>query len=183
MGMWKHLRAIILLPGVALIIVPTAIIIITGEVNLGWDLLSPYELGLILIGCILILAGLILLYKTISQFASLGKGTLAPWDPTQRLVVQGVYRHVRNPMISGVLFVLFGEALIFGSLPLIYWFLFFVLVNAVYIPLFEERGLSNRFGDDYLTYKRNVPRWLPRLKPWTPVFDQRIGDSRHRCIR
>jgi protein-S-isoprenylcysteine O-methyltransferase Ste14 len=81
-------------------------------------------------------------------------------------VVRGVYRHVRNPMISGVLFVLLGEALLTASRPLFGWFLSFALINAIYIPLLEEPGLVHRFGDGYRIYKRHVPRWIPRLTPW-----------------
>ncbi len=88
------------------------------------------------------------------------------------LVVRGPYRYVRNPMISGVLAILLGEALILGSLPLIYWFPLFFLLNAIYIPLIEERDLARRFGDDYLNYKINVPRWIHRLKPWNSAFDE-----------
>lgn len=103
---------------------------------------------------------------TISIFATIGEGTLAPWDPPKRLVVRGVYRHVRNPMISGVLFVLLGEAILFGSMPVFVWFGVFALINAIYIPFVEERALENRFGDDYRLYKQNVPRWIPRLEAW-----------------
>jgi protein-S-isoprenylcysteine O-methyltransferase Ste14 len=102
----------------------------------------------------------------IRLFATVGKGTLAPWEPPQRPVVRGLYRHVRNPMISGVLFVLLGESVLTASMPLFRWFLIFVVINAIYIPLLEEPMLVNRFGDDYMTYKRNVPRWIPRLTPW-----------------
>ena len=80
--------------------------------------------------------------------------------------MQGVYRHVRNPMISGVMFVLLGESMITASLPLFWWYFFVVVVNAIYIPLSEEPGLVKRFGEDYVNYKRNVPRWIPRLTPW-----------------
>ena len=97
---------------------------------------------------------------------ALGEGTLAPWDETRRLVVRGVYRHVRNPMITGVLCLLLGEASLLGSLPLLGWFALFLLANALYIPLAEERGLERRFGEEYLLYKRNVPRWIPRVRPW-----------------
>ena len=103
---------------------------------------------------------------TIRQFATVGEGTLAPWEPPQRLVVRGVYRHVRNPMISGVLFVLLGESLLTASVPLFQWFLLFAIINAMYIPLLEEPMLANRLGEEYLTYKRHVPRWIPRLTPW-----------------
>ena len=57
-------------------------------------------------------------------------------------------------------------SLLMASLPLFCLFLVFLVVNAIYISLSEEPGLVKRFGDDYLTYKRNVPRWIPRLTPW-----------------
>jgi protein-S-isoprenylcysteine O-methyltransferase Ste14 len=104
--------------------------------------------------------------STVRLFVTLGEGTLAPWDPPQRLAVRGVYRHVRNPMMAGALFVLVGVAALSASLPLLCWFAFAGVVCAVYIPLSEEPGLARRFGDDYLAYKRNVPRWIPRLQPW-----------------
>lgn len=110
--------------------------------------------------------GLSLMVRTIRLFATVGQGTLAPWDPTARLVVRDVYRHVRNPMISGVLFILLGEATFFDSRPLLVWFGIFFLANATYIPLVEEPGLMKRFGADYERYRANVPRWLPRLTPW-----------------
>jgi protein-S-isoprenylcysteine O-methyltransferase Ste14 len=118
------------------------------------------------LGFSLIFFGLVLMVKSITLFATIGKGTLAPWDPTQKLVVHGVYRHLRNPMISGVFCLLLGETILFGSIPLFYWFALFCLVNLVYIPLFEEPALTRRFGEDYKLYQRNVPRWIPRLKPW-----------------
>lgn len=95
-----------------------------------------------------------------------GSGTLAPWDPKTRLVVRGPYRCVRNPMISGVLFVLLGEAALVGSVPLLIWFGAVLAVNAIYLPLVEEPGLSRRFGEDYEAYRAHVPRWLPRVRPW-----------------
>ena len=118
------------------------------------------------LGTISICIGLVLMLATIRLFVMVGKGTLAPWNPTQKLVVQGVYQHVRNPMISGVMFILLGEAVVAASLPLLIWFAVFVVVNAVYIPLAEEPGLVKRFGDDYLAFKQNVPRWVPRIRGW-----------------
>jgi hypothetical protein len=60
---------------------------------------------------------------------------------------------------------LLGEAVLLGSPPLFVWFLIVFAANAVYIPLIEERSLESRFGDEYVTYRRNVPRWIPRLIP------------------
>lgn len=177
MEVFKHLRAIVLLPGMVTIVVPAAIVVRTGDVALGWGLQPPYAVAPLLVGGAMVGLGLWLLRTTIGQFARVGKGTLAPWDPTQKLVVQGVYRYVRNPMISGVLAILLGEAVVLGSLSVLWWFGIFLVMNATYIPLIEERGLSERFGNDYRVYKRNVPRWIPRLKPWTPTFDDRTRDD------
>src|SRR5262249_43380680 len=99
-------------------------------------------------------------------FMAVGQGTLAPWLPTQHLVVRGPYRYVRNPMISGVIFVVTGEAVISGSSSLVIWALGVLLVNLIYIPLVEEPGLVERFGAQYEAYRQHVPRWIPRLRPW-----------------
>ena len=102
------------------------------------------------------------------RFIREGRGTLAPWDPPQHLVVAGAYAHVRNPMISGVVLLLVAESLILGSLPHLQWTGFFLLLNAVYSPLLEEPGLRLRFPDEYRRYSHNVPRLIPRLRPWRP---------------
>ena len=160
MSVWRHLRAIGLLPVTVTIVVPGLILWRTGAELAPWPLAT--------VGIVLIAIGLALVTWTVSLFARIGKGTLAPWDPTSRLVVVGPYRHVRNPMISGVLTVLLGEAALFGSLPLLVWFGAAFAVNAVYFPLVEEPGLRKRFGEDYEAYRAAVPRWVPRLRPWEP---------------
>jgi protein-S-isoprenylcysteine O-methyltransferase Ste14 len=84
----------------------------------------------------------------------------------QKLVIRGLYRYVRNPMISGALFVLMAEATLFRSWPIAIWMVIFPASNTVYFCLGEEKGLENRFGDDYRDYKAHVPRWVPRLRAW-----------------
>ena len=118
------------------------------------------------VGLLLLAVGLILFSAALTNFVTEGEGTLAPWDPPHRLVVRGPYRYVRNPMISGVVFVLFGEALILLSRPHLIWALIFLAVNSIYIPLLEETGLRHRFGDSYVEYCRHVPRLIPRFRPW-----------------
>jgi protein-S-isoprenylcysteine O-methyltransferase Ste14 len=119
-------------------------------------------------GLVLLAFGLFLFASSLRRFATEGEGTLAPWDPPRRLVVRGPYRYVRNPMISGVLFVLFGEALGLLSQPHLMWALIFLGMNVVVIPLVEEPGLRLRFGAPYVEYCRHVPRLIPRLRPWEP---------------
>ncbi len=159
MSPWRHLRAIGLLPGVVAIVVPALIVWRTGT-SFRWFLAVP---AVVSIGL-----GLLLVVRTVALFVTAGRGTLAPWDPTSRLVVSGPYRYVRNPMISGVLFVLLGEAALLGSVSLLIWFAAVFAANALYLPLLEEPALTRRFGDDYERYRAHVPRWLPRVRPWVP---------------
>ena len=168
MNAWKQLRAI-LLPGVATIVVPAIILCFTGTKILARPL--PWIFVLPVAGLVLMCAGLLLMVKTNRLFITVGRGTLAPWNPTQKLVVRGVYRHVRNPMIVGVFCILSGESVIFGSLPLFGWFGVFCVANMLYIPLLEEPGQARRFGDDYLLYRKNVPRWIPRSEPWDELTE------------
>ncbi len=169
--MWKHLRTIILLPGMVTLVIPGTILWLSGADSFGlWQSVPASRVALPVIGGIGICLGLILMVATIRLFVTIGKGTIAPWEPTQRLVVQGIYRRVRNPMISGVILVLLGESVLTASLPLFYWFLVAALINAISIPLSEEPGLVKRFGEEYLIYKRNVPRWVPRRTPWDGGF-------------
>jgi protein-S-isoprenylcysteine O-methyltransferase Ste14 len=159
-SVWRHLRAIGLLPFMVAVVIPAVVVWRSDAALATWPLA--------LVGGVVVLLGLALVAWTVALFATVGRGTLAPWDPTSRLVVVGPYRHVRNPMISGVLSVLLGEAALFASLPLLFWFAAVFAVNAVYFPLVEEPGLRRRFGDEYDGYRANVPRWLPRLRPWEP---------------
>jgi protein-S-isoprenylcysteine O-methyltransferase Ste14 len=168
MSGWRHLRAIALLPGIVTLVVPALIVALTDSLNVGAGLDGPLAALPVLLGSALIVAGFLLWLQTVLLLARIGRGTLAPWDPTERLVVEGPYERVRNPMISAVLGVLLGEAILLGSLPLVAWFAVFFAINAVYMPLAEEPGLERRFGADYREYRCNVPRWLPRLRPWQP---------------
>ncbi len=149
-----------------LIVIPIVIIVLAEGLHIGWGLPCQLAVAPVLLAVALMGIGLSLIGWTIGLFAAVGHGTLAPWDPTQRLVVRSVYRHVRNPMISSVLLTLLGEAALLGSLSVLVWAGIFFLANALYIPLIEERGLESRFGEDYRAYRENVPRWIPRLRAW-----------------
>lgn len=121
-----------------------------------------------IVGLMILLIGLVTMILTIRMFIQLGKGTLAPWSPTRKLVVFGLYRYVRNPMILGVSLILLGESILFRSYRIAVWLVIFFLTNHFYFLLFEEPGLEKRFWREYVEYKRNVPRWIPRLTPWSP---------------
>ncbi|MBE0525581.1 MAG: isoprenylcysteine carboxylmethyltransferase family protein [Candidatus Thorarchaeota archaeon] len=156
------------LPLTVLIIVPFLILLLTNDTTLGWNIHPSLNTPLMILGLAAILSGLVLLTATIRMFSKIGKGTLAPWAPTEELVVDGVYGRTRSPMISGVLIVLAGEVIILSSLWISLWFAFFAIGNHFYFIRFEEPGLLDRFGDSYQSYKDNVPRWIPQRKPWKP---------------
>lgn len=159
----RHFIAILILPATVVIVVPIWLFNAFAEYDSRWNELSWAGLAT---GALLIWIGLMLFIWCVSLFAIVGQGTLAPWDPTQKLVVFGPYRHVRNPMISSVAMMLLGQALFWGSWIIALWAGIFILINHVYFIYSEEPGLEKRFGEMYLEYKASVPRWIPRFTPW-----------------
>jgi len=158
---FRQLISILILPGTVLVLVPRWLL--RGEgTQLTWP---PGLRGAA--GIAVFLLGFVFFAWSVSLFTRVGRGTLAPWDPTRKLVAVGPYRYVRNPMISGVVFMLAGEAIFFGSRSVATWAATFLLVNHVYFVLLEEPGLEEKFGEEYRAYKARVPRWIPRLRPWT----------------
>jgi protein-S-isoprenylcysteine O-methyltransferase Ste14 len=163
---WRLACPIILLPGTVTVLVP-ALLMTDGGPRLGWGLGGIAGPLIVLLGLALIAAGLALGVWTARLFAQTGKGTPAPWDPPRRLVVEGPYRYVRNPMISGVIAILLGESAVLGRPSMLIWLAAFVVINHIYFLLVEETGLIRCFGDEYREYKRHVPRWIPRRTPYT----------------
>lgn len=168
MSGWRQARAIAVLPGNVTVVVPAVILAFLEEPTFGWGLGGAAGLLTALVGIALIGCGFGVWLWTVRLLSRIGKGTLAPWDPTSRLVVAGPYRHMRNPMITAVVTVLIGEGLLFGSVWILAWAALFVACNQVFFLLSEEPGLERRFGEEYRAFKRNVPRWVPRRRPWTP---------------
>jgi protein-S-isoprenylcysteine O-methyltransferase Ste14 len=157
----RHLLAILALPVVMAGVVPRWLLTRYAAIDTRWSspaLAWPFRV----IGGLLLLSGFLLFCWCVALFARVGRGTLAPWDPTERLVAVGPYRYVRNPMITGVSAVLAGLAAVTGSWVLALWLLIFVSFNAAYFVLVEEPSLERRFGAPYREYKVRVPRWIPR---------------------
>jgi protein-S-isoprenylcysteine O-methyltransferase Ste14 len=117
---------------------------------------------------ILLLAGLIVLVGAFARFVMEGLGTPAPVAAPERLVVGGVYRFVRNPMYVAILAAIVGQALILGRLALLLYATVVWLISAAFVRFYEEPTLARRFGADYEAYRRAVPAWWPRLRPWDP---------------
>jgi protein-S-isoprenylcysteine O-methyltransferase Ste14 len=160
----RHLLSIGLLPFVVVVLLPRWLL---ESEPLGRSF-APAAFLVVgrIVGAVSFVAGFALFIWCVLLFARVGRGTLAPWDPTRRLVVLGPYRHVRNPMISAVATMLTGEALVFLSPRIALWLVLFLAINHVYFVLVEEPGLARRFGDEYRRYRAAVPRWVPRRKGW-----------------
>jgi protein-S-isoprenylcysteine O-methyltransferase Ste14 len=97
------------------------------------------------------------------DFAVKGGGTPAPIDPPKELLVNGLYRYVRNPMYVGVLIVLLGEAFLFCSVDLLFYSFIMLAVFHLFVVLYEEPTLAKKFGESYRRYLLEVPRWWPRF--------------------
>ena len=128
----------------------------------------PYWAPVRVLGGILLVAGLIALVQAFVRFVVEGLGTPAPVAAPERLVVGGVYRYVRNPMYVAVLAAIIGQALLLGQLGLLLYAGAAWLVVAAFVRWYEEPTLTRRFGADYEAYRRAVPAWWPRLRPWEP---------------
>src|SRR5262245_13132922 len=161
----RHLLSILLLPFVAAVLAPYWLLNASAGNDIGWNNSAVGAWLPRSAGIVLLLVGFALFSWCVALFARVGQGTLAPWDPTRRLVAVGPYHFVRNPMISGVAMLLVGQALFWGSRAVAVWACVFILINHVYFVLSEEPGLEARYGDSYRVYKANVPRWIPRLRP------------------
>ena len=119
-------------------------------------------------GAALIVAGAGVLLHAFGRFVVEGIGTPAPVAPTEHLVVGGLYRHVRNPMYVAVAAAIVGQALLLGRLALLLYAAGFLCVTAAFVRWHEEPYLARTFGAEYEAYRRAVPGWWPRLRPWRP---------------
>jgi protein-S-isoprenylcysteine O-methyltransferase Ste14 len=134
----------------------------------GWDVEepSPYWLPLRVVGAILLGAGLVVLLDAFARFVREGLGTPAPVATTQKLVVGGLYRYVRNPMYLAVGALIVGQSLLLGQLILLTYAALFGLAVWAFVRWYEEPTLLRQFGAEYDVYRRAVPAWWPRSKPW-----------------
>ncbi|MCL2469717.1 MAG: isoprenylcysteine carboxylmethyltransferase family protein [Alphaproteobacteria bacterium] len=157
---WAWVRACLLLPVNVLVFIPALVLYLSDykfELAQGWRAVA---------GFLLLALGFSLAVWTMTLFHRKGKGTAAPWNPPKNLVIAGPYRHVRNPMLTSVFTMQIATWLLLGAWQLLALFAVFLVVNMLYFPLVEEKELEKRFGAAYLRYKKNVPRYVPRLTPW-----------------
>ena len=132
-----------------------------------WEIPGSSPPVRMILGVVLIVLGLIPPVHAFIQFAKAG-GTPMPVAPTERLVVDGFNRFVRNPMYVGLLTAILGQALLFDSPWLVLYAVIGWIVTASFVHWYEEPTLVREYGEQYEVYRRNVPAWAPRLRPWRP---------------
>jgi protein-S-isoprenylcysteine O-methyltransferase Ste14 len=120
-------------------------------------------------GVLLIAVGAPVLLDSFARFALHGRGTPAPVLPTERLVVRGLFRYVRNPMYVAVVSVIVGQALWLARPALLAYAGLVWLAFHLFVLAYEEPTLRRQFGGEYDRYRAAVPRWLPRLRRWRPA--------------
>lgn len=150
MRMLRSLFAFLVLPCVVAGVVPWIIVRFTGSS-------SEY----VTFGAAVMCVGSLLLLLCVREFHTTGKGTLAPWDPPQNLVVTGPYAITRNPMYIAVLAILSGWALLFNSVELVGYLLIVATAFHLRVVLYEEPRAQKRFGAAWFVYKSTVRRWIP----------------------
>ena len=130
----------------------------------GWDADADWGVVVRVVGALLVVAGGIVLVQAFARFVREGAGTPAPVAPTERLVVGGLYRYVRNPMYLAVAATIVGQALLLGSVVLLAYAAVFLAVVVAFVRGYEEPTLTRRYGGEYEAYRAAVPGWWPRLR-------------------
>ncbi|BBY42072.1 methyltransferase family protein [Mycolicibacterium celeriflavum] len=132
-----------------------------------WDLPDPVSAWRLALGAVLVVAGLVPPVHAFVEFVRAG-GTPMPVAPTERLVVTGFNRFIRNPMYAGLITAILGQAVLFASVWLVVYAVIAWAVTASFVRWYEEPTLVRTYGQQYEAYRGNVPAWIPRLTPWTP---------------
>jgi protein-S-isoprenylcysteine O-methyltransferase Ste14 len=151
----------LLAPGVVAGLVPWSIT--------RWRVGDEYPWPARAAGVALLVVGAIVLVSAFVRFVTEGIGTPAPVAPTERLVVGGLYRHVRNPMYLAILAAILGQALMVGRPALLAYGAVVAAAFIAFVRGYEEPTLRRAFGVEYEAYRHAVPGWWPRLHPWTPT--------------
>jgi protein-S-isoprenylcysteine O-methyltransferase Ste14 len=152
---------LVIAPGTVAVLVPWWIS--RWQINQPWHGIYPLRL----VGILLIIFGGGVLLDSFARFAIQGLGTPAPVMPTKHLVVTGLYRYVRNPMYVGVFSAIVGQALLFANFKVLVYGVCMFSVAACFVLLYEEPTLRRTFGAEYDQFCANVPRWIPRMTPWS----------------
>ncbi len=155
---WGSAAFFLAAPGTVVGVIPWAMT--------GWQPGEPWPGWLRVVGAVLVGAGLVPLVHAFGQFVRAG-GTPAPVAPTERLVVGGFNRYVRNPMYVGVVTMIVGQGLLLGRVSVLGYALVVWAATAAFVRWYEEPTLARAFGAEYAAYRAAVPAWRPRLRPWS----------------
>jgi protein-S-isoprenylcysteine O-methyltransferase Ste14 len=117
-------------------------------------------------GLVMLVTGAIVLIHAFARFVAEGHGTPAPAAPAEHLVIGGLYRYVRNPMYLAVVTTITGQAFALGQPILLGYAAAVWVTTAAFAHWYEEPALARQFGAQYETYRRSVPAWRPRARPW-----------------
>lgn len=150
---------------VFVLFVPGSVVGVVPYLLSGWKVAAPL-LGWSLsrwVGGVLVLLGAPIFTDFVLRFVREGRGTPAPVAPTQHLVVSGSFRHVRNPGYIAVVAMIAGQGLFFGSQAILVYAALVALAFHLFVVLYEEPTLRRQFGEEYDSYCRQVPRWIPRI--------------------
>jgi protein-S-isoprenylcysteine O-methyltransferase Ste14 len=162
-----------------LVVAPGATAVLIPWLLTGWQVrVPPPPDALRLAGLVLVIMGGAVLLSAFARFALEGRGTPAPVAPTQHLVVGGLYRYVRNPMYLAVASIIVGQVLLLGRLELLAYAALFLVTTAAFARWCEEPSLQHQYGAEYEAYRRAVPGWWPRLRPWKSLEEAEA--PRHR---
>ena len=131
-----------------------------------WEV-RPAPMAARALGVLVLAVTLPVLVSAFVRFVRDGLGTPAPVAPTERLVVSGAYRYVRNPMYVAVIGAIVGQALLLGQRVLLGYAALVAALVVSFVRLYEEPVLRRQFGEEYEAYRRAVPGWVPRLRPWS----------------
>jgi protein-S-isoprenylcysteine O-methyltransferase Ste14 len=151
---------------VFLLVMPGTVAGLVPAIITGWRRPDDPVAWVDALGWFLVLAGAAVLVHAFVAFAWHGRGTPSPSAPTERLVVEGAYRHVRNPMYVAVLAVVLGQVLLFGSWGLFIYLVVLGITVNTFVHTYEEPTLRESHGSSYEEFCEHVPRWLPRVTPW-----------------
>ncbi|MEX2596188.1 MAG: methyltransferase [Salibacteraceae bacterium] len=141
------------------------LVVIPGIIHYGLEPLAFQNVFSTFTGILFLLTGISFLAWSSALFVAFGNGTPGPWFATEKLVILGPYRFVRNPMNIAVITTLWGETLLFGSFYILAWSILYWLISVVWLKWWEEPRLEQKFGEIYLRYKKEVPNWIPLSKP------------------
>ena len=164
---WGSVLFFMVAPAVVAVVVPWSITRYTGLV----------ETPVAVLGLAVVALGLAVLLACFVQFVREGRGTPAPIAPTEKLVVGGLYRWVRNPMYLAVGAMILGQAVMFASIGVLIWFAVIAVAVVSFVAAYEQPTLRSTYGPAYDAYCRAVPAWWPRLTPWDGASGSSVADS------